>query len=162
VFPIFLPSLKERRDDIPLLVSHFVGRMNRRTGKQIRGLSPAAMRMLMAYEWPGNVRELENAVEHAFVLCNRKDIEPLDLPVEIRQAQQAGVCPPPGDESIPAAPARRQKLTRAALVELLDACDWNKAEAARRAGVSRTAVWKYMKKWKIPLQQEKGADLDPE
>lgn len=153
VFPIFLPPLRERREDIPLLVSHFLRQMNEKTGKQIRNLSQPALRMLMSYGWPGNVRELENAIEHAFVLCNRDAIEPLDLPVEIRQAEQPAECIPVPAAAAPAMIGRK-KLTKDALLELLAACDWNKAEVARQAGLSRTAIWKYMKKWDIPLQRQ--------
>ena len=151
VFPIQLPPLRERREDVPLLVSHFINLMNKKTGKQIQGLFQPAMRLFMDYAWPGNVRELENAIEHAFVLCNRDRIEPLDLPVEIRQADDDRVYSSP-----PAAPEparrKRKKLTKELLLEHLAACDWNKAEVGRRVGLSRTAIWKYMKKWEIPLE----------
>ena len=109
------------------------------------------MRVFLDHSWPGNVRELENAIEHAFVLCNRDQIEISDLPLEIRQ---------PGDECRPRglAGAAEEKsdsakdLSKEELMELLATSHWNKAEVARRLGVSRTAVWKYMKKWEIPLK----------
>jgi two-component system, NtrC family, response regulator HydG len=151
VFPIQVPPLRERREDIPLLVSHFINRMNQKTGKQIQGMARAALRIVMDHTWPGNVRELENAIEHAFVLCHRGQIEPMDLPVEIRQSGPPSICFPPS-----APPTRtggkRQALSKAILLDHLEQCDWNKAEVARRVGVSRTAIWKYMKKWDIPLQ----------
>jgi transcriptional regulator of acetoin/glycerol metabolism len=128
--------------------------MNEKTGKQIRNLSQTALRMFMDYAWPGNVRELENAIEHAFVLCNRDTIEPLDLPAEIRRAEPTAVCATPSGTIATMPAPRRKKLSEAALLELLEACDWNKAEVARRAGLSRTAIWKHMKKWGIPLQRE--------
>jgi PAS domain S-box-containing protein len=151
VFPIVLPPLRMRKEDIPLLTQHFIDLQNRKTGKNIKGVSQYAMRVFLDHSWPGNVRELENAVEHAFVLCSRGQIEISDLPLEIRQ---------PADESHPGAmpgftvrKARIGKdLSKEELLELLKASDWNKAEVARRLGVSRTAVWKYMKKWEIPLQ----------
>ena len=90
VFPIHLPPLRERREDIPILADYFIKRMNKKTGKPITGLSTAAMRVFMDHPWPGNVRELENAIEHAFVLCNRKEIDTVDLPVEIRQPDPSG------------------------------------------------------------------------
>jgi transcriptional regulator with GAF, ATPase, and Fis domain len=152
VFPIVLPPLNIRKDDIPLLTRHFIDRQNHKTGKNITGISQYAMRVFMDHSWPGNVRELENAIEHAFVLCNRDQIEISDLPLEIRQ---------PGDEcrpgAIAGAVARKVRigrdLSKEELMELLEANNWNKAEVARRLGVSRTAVWKYMKKWEIPLQK---------
>lgn len=148
VFPIHLPPLRERREDIPLLTDHFIRSIGQKTGKQVTGLTPAALRIFMEHSWPGNVRELENAIEHAFVLCNSQKIDVADLPIEIRQADVSGVCFP-----APWPTRRRRKMTRDGLLELLDACDWNKAEVGRRVGLSRTAIWKYMKKWDIPLKR---------
>jgi two-component system, NtrC family, response regulator HydG len=150
VFPIHLPTLWERREDIALLSDHFIDQLNRKTGKQIRRLNAEAMRIMMEYHWPGNVRELENAIEHGFVLCNAEEIDVFDLPVEIRQAEYHPHQPeviPPGRTWHPG-----RKLTREGLLQHLLDCDWNKAEVGRRIGLSRTAVWKYMKKWDIPLQ----------
>jgi two-component system, NtrC family, response regulator HydG len=147
VFPIRMPSLRERKEDIPLLVGHFVASQNRKTGKLIRGLTPDAMRLFMDYSWPGNVRELENAIEHAFVLCASDQVDARDLPLEIRFV---GLQSLPENVRRPLPATRR--LTREKLTALLRTCDYNKAEAARRLGISRTAVWKYMKKWDIPLQ----------
>ncbi len=151
VFPINIPLLRERKEDIPLLVSHFIKVQNKKTAKMISGVSQAAMRILMDHDWPGNVRELENAIEHAFVLCNSGHIDVFDLPVEIRQL---GYHPPMQKETNEtknrAHPGKR--LSREGLIELLSECDWNKAEVGRRAGLSRTAIWKYMKKWDIPLK----------
>ena len=151
VFPIQIPPLRTRKEDIPLLVSHFVAAQNKKTGKKIRGLSQAAMRILMDYEWPGNVRELQNAIEHAFVLCGEEYIDVFDLPLEIRQLAYQ----PFKQESSPARAnmvPRRGKLTKEELIDMLYEWNWNKAEVARQIGVSRTAVWKYMKKWGIPLK----------
>lgn len=148
VFPIHLPPLRERREDVPYLVEHFIKHMNRKTGKQVERISQAAMRIFMDYPWPGNVRELENAIEHAFVLCNRNQIDTSDLPIEIRRPEHLIQC----NGSFSSKKMRR-KLSKDTLRELLDECDWNKAEVGRRVGLSRTAIWKYMKKWNIPLQQ---------
>jgi transcriptional regulator with GAF, ATPase, and Fis domain len=148
VFPIYLPPLRNRREDIPLLTRHFIQKFNKKTGKSIQDLSPDAMRILMDYNWPGNVRELENAMEHAFVLATGDQIGIFDLPVEIRQMEYYAACPP---EKTNFAPPPPQKVTKPHLLELLHACAWNKAEVARRLGRSRTSVWKYMKKWDIPL-----------
>jgi two-component system, NtrC family, response regulator HydG len=152
VFPIFIPPLRERKEDIPLLVNHFIDIHKQKTGKHIHHISQNAMRIIMDYHWPGNVRELENAIEHAFVLCSGDRIDVFDLPVEIRQTTYQ----PLTSEAAPAAPkpySRGKKFSREELVELLDACDWNKAEVARRIGLSRTAVWKYMKNLGIPLKK---------
>ncbi|MFO7840022.1 MAG: sigma 54-interacting transcriptional regulator [Desulfosalsimonadaceae bacterium] len=148
VFPITLPPLRHRREDIPLLANHFVEEFNKKTGKSIQGLSTDAMRLLMEYQWPGNVRELENAIEHAFVLCRGDQIGIFDLPVEIRQIEYFTPAQPAEKQTACARPA---KVTKEALMQLLNDCGWNKAEVARRLGRSRTSVWQYMKKWDIPL-----------
>ena len=152
VFPLTIPPLRKRKEDIPLLIAHFIRRQNRKTGKQVAGVTQASMRIFMDHSWPGNVRELENAIEHAFVLCAGKRIDIFDLPVEIRQLayRPSATGLPPGSAS---RSLSRERLTREALLRLLDACGWNKAEVARRVGLSRTAIWKYMKKWHIPLKK---------
>jgi len=151
VFPIVLPPLRQRKEDIPLLTRHFIDRQIQTTGKDIKGISQHAMRIFLDHAWPGNVRELENAIEHAFVLCNRDHIEIFDLPLELRQP--AGEYWPEGMGRMSARkPGINQNLSKQALVKLLETSQWNKAEVARRLGVSRTAVWKYMKKWNIPLK----------
>jgi two-component system response regulator HydG len=150
VFPIHLPPLGDRREDIPILGDHFIKRMNEKTGKKVQGFSSEALRKLMDYPWPGNVRELENAIEHAFVLCNRDMIEDDDFPIEIRMPFSSVDI----RKTIPEKRYRRKKLIREDLLTLLDECDWNKAEVGRRVGLSRTAIWKYMKKWEIPLKKE--------
>jgi len=152
VFPIHIPPLRKRREDVPLLTSHFIKRQNEKTGKRIKGVLPSAMGILMDYNWPGNVRELENAIEHAFVLCVGDQIDIFDLPVEIRQlpyqpAASSKAPHPPHDRF-----SSNTRLSRDMLVEILHECGHNKAEAGRRLGVSRTAIWKYMKKWDIPLK----------
>jgi two-component system response regulator HydG len=151
VFPIHLPSMRERKEDIPILANHFIEKFNRETHKRIQSLSPTAMRIFMDYDWPGNVRELENAVEHAFVLCENNQIDIFDLPVEIRQFDyhryHSRNAEPLRDHNI-----TRFKLTREILLTLLRESGWNKAEVARRSGLSRAAIWKYMKKWEIPLK----------
>ncbi len=149
VFPILIPPLREHKEDIPLLIDHFVEVQNKITGKTINGVSHEAMRILLDYAWPGNVRELENAIEHAFVLCEEEHIDVFDLPLEIRQMKYQPL-PTASTRAFPV--PRRKRPNKDELLELLDACQWNKAEVARRVGLSRTAIWKYMKKWDIPLQ----------
>ncbi|MDY6906087.1 MAG: sigma 54-interacting transcriptional regulator [Thermodesulfobacteriota bacterium] len=152
VFPIHVPPLRNRREDIPLLVTHFIGMENNKTGKAVEGISAEAIRLMMDYHWPGNVRELENAIEHSFVLCRAHGmIDVFDLPVEIRKAEYHTEIT--NKNNFPKVRSSfRTGMTKADLMVLLEECGWNKAEVARRAGVSRTAIWKYMKKWDIPLK----------
>jgi len=87
VLPIHVPPLRERREDIPLLIDHFVTRNNIRLGTQVRGLDTEARRLLFEYPWPGNVRELENTIERAMVLCESDQVAAVDLPERIREAR---------------------------------------------------------------------------
>jgi two-component system response regulator HydG len=152
VFPIYLPPLRIRKDDIPLLVSHFIQKQNQKTAKEINGISQHALRFLMDYSWPGNVRELENAVEHSFVLCQKGQIDVADLPAEVRRGEY-----PPFHDDVAYIPNHslaqaRKKITKETILKLLNEYGWNKAEVGRRVGLSRTSIWKYMKKWNIPLK----------
>jgi len=85
VFPVQLPPLRERKEDIPLLVAHFAHKYNKENQKEIDGVNRAALDVLMEYNWPGNVRELENVIEHAVVLCRKELISPRDLPANLAQ-----------------------------------------------------------------------------
>jgi two-component system response regulator AtoC len=87
VLPIHVPPLRERREDIPLLIDHFTTRNNTRLGTLVRGLDTEARRLLYEYAWPGNVRELENTIERAMVLCESDQITAPDLPERIREAR---------------------------------------------------------------------------
>jgi transcriptional regulator with PAS, ATPase and Fis domain len=149
VFPIHLPPLRQRKKDIPLLINHFIEIKNINSGKRIQDVSTETMRFLLDYAWPGNVRELENTIEHAFVLCTRASIEPNDIPIEIRHPTCYSSTIATYEKS---AYPRRKKPTKAQLVERLTAMDWNKTDVARYFGLSRTSIWKYMKKHGIPLK----------
>ncbi len=87
VLPIPIPPLRERREDIPLLIDHFVARNNGRFNTHLRGLDSEARRMLLEYAWPGNVRELENTIERSMVLCEGEVITAEDLPERVREAK---------------------------------------------------------------------------
>jgi PAS domain S-box-containing protein len=159
VFPIMVPPLRDRREDIPLLIRHFIKKGNQRDHKSIESIDRQGMERLMEHPWPGNIRELENAVEHAFVLCRSNQIIIDDLPLEIREKHSFTKPDHPISNSFLNSsfnPEMSQtspeiKLTKEFLLTLLEESNWNKAEVGRRIRKSRTSVWKYMKKWNIPL-----------
>jgi len=140
VVPIQLPPLRERVEDIPLLVEHFLEKLNRRLGRNVRRVSPEAMQCLMDYDWPGNVRELENALEQALVRCRGEEITPEHLPRQICK----GVGPPIEAEAEDVNPfeAAERQILLAALRE----SGGRRVEAARRLGVSKATLWRKMKK----------------
>jgi transcriptional regulator with GAF, ATPase, and Fis domain len=150
VFPIHIPPLRERKEDVGPLVRHFIDRFNRETGKKLGALTHDAALTLMDYCWPGNIRELENAIEHAFVICRQGDIDLFDLPLEIRRVElRQGMCKPSqavtdAGLSMQSGAATRN-LDRNAVLSALKANNWNKAAAARTLGVDRTTIWRKIK-----------------
>jgi two-component system, NtrC family, response regulator HydG len=151
VFPVHLPALRERKDDIGMLMSHFVKKFNETTGKNISGFNSEAAVTMLDYCWPGNIRELENAIEHAFVTCKEKEIGIFDLPLEIRHVElRASQCTPKTvnntaqDDHID-----KKHITRELLEMILRENDNSRSEVASRLGIDRTTLWRYMKKFGI-------------
>ncbi len=144
VIPIYLPPLRERKDDLPLLINHFIDQLNRRMGKRIRGVSEYAMSALWSYEWPGNIRELEHAIEHAMVLSRGQMIEFSELPMETKRGKESESSPDVKKlfrrNSRTNAEAERSMIEQA----LADASG-NRTRAARILGMSRTTLWRKMK-----------------
>jgi transcriptional regulator with PAS, ATPase and Fis domain len=143
VFPLTIPPLRERPEDIPIIIQHFVGQCNATSGKKIAGLSPAAVARLTSYTWPGNVRELRNAIEYALVLCPGGEIGVHHLPQKVA---------PAGDGLPSAEPLEVRE--RDELVQVLRQVGGNQSAAARQLGVSRVTVWKRMKKHHIDLTRD--------
>jgi PAS domain S-box-containing protein len=143
VFPLTIPPLRERPEDIPIIIQHFLEQHNQKSGKKIAGLSPEAVARLSAYAWPGNVRELRNAIEYALVLCPGGEIDSRHLPQKI--AAEA-ICPP--------SPELSPVQERDELLRILRRAGGNQSAAARMLGVSRVTVWKRMKKHRIDLTRE--------
>jgi PAS domain S-box-containing protein len=138
VIEIDLPPLREKREDIPLLVNHFLNLFNISYKKSIEGISQEALKIFMTYPWPGNVRELQHAIEHAFVLCNSPTITLEYLPPEVRDYSST---------EIPVS-AEHPKISALSTQEILDALiktGWNKAKAARLLGISRPTLYHLIK-----------------
>ncbi len=145
VFPVRLPPLRERVEDIIPIAEAHLARLVRDGGVRSAGLSPGAVAALGAYAWPGNVRELQNALEFAALRAEGGLIEAAHLPEDLRAAPGG-----PGGDGEPAeAVTAEAPFDRARAVAVLGACDWNRAEAARRLGVSRVTLWKRLKAWGV-------------
>jgi len=141
-----LPTLRERREDIPLLVERFIERFNGLMGKEVRGVAGEAMKALMSYHWPGNVRELEHAIEHAFVLVKTATIGLEHLPVELTKPVHHEVAPALGDSQGESTWAKAERRT---IEQALERHRWNKAAASRELGMSRSTLWRKMRKFGI-------------
>ena len=149
VISLELPPLRRRKEDITLLVEHFVERFNRLQKKSVAGFTPGAYSLLLAHDWPGNVRELENIVERAFVLCSGKWIGSEHLPEELTGCRSRSV-EPGGIESVKRA-AEGQSILGA-----LKRNSFNRAAAARELGIHKTTLYRKMKTLDLPLPEQNG------
>jgi len=171
VFPIEIPSLKERREDLPALVDHFVGRFNADEGKAIPGVSPDALAMLAAYDWPGNVRQLENAIFRAVVLSDGGVLKPEDFP------QISGIVSP---GTVAAAPAQKpandlgdqpvhitdgtgelrtlEAIERDLIQFAIDHYSGHMSEVARRLGIGRSTLYRKVREYDLKVRD--GEELD--
>lgn len=145
VIPIYIPPLRERLDDIPLLVHAFVKRLRIKTGKAIIGLSGAALERLTKYSWPGNVRELKSALEYAFVICEKGAISPSQLPPHI--SDNPNEC-----QTLSSQRLRVNAGEKEALITALQQYGGNQSRVAKALGISRGTVWNRMKKYGIDLK----------
>jgi transcriptional regulator with GAF, ATPase, and Fis domain len=136
VVPIYLPSLRERRNDIPLLAEHLLRKALTEVGREDVGLSSEAIDVMMDYDWPGNVRELENAIRYALVKCRDNLLLPEHLPLNTLKAH------------IPTQPSpkkqRKRKLDAETVWRTLEETGGNKLEAAIRLGVSRATLYRFL------------------
>ncbi|MFH2060982.1 MAG: sigma 54-interacting transcriptional regulator [Pseudomonadota bacterium] len=140
VIPIHLPSLKERKIDIPLLAKHFLKKYAAEQGKTILDLDSETMRLLLNYDWPGNIRELENIIEHAVTLSKSDQIYITDLPDQITA----------GMKYIEPHKSKILKATEEELIRsVLEECKWNKTTAAARLGISRSTLYEKFKRFNI-------------
>jgi DNA-binding NtrC family response regulator len=138
VVQVPMPPLRDRREDIPLLIEHFVNLYNQRFNRQIVGLDGDAVKQMTSYAWPGNIRELQHAVEHAFVLCRDDIIGIKHLPPELHELanpQPASPQPSPIETS-------EGEVER--IVAALEKSGWNKSRAARLLGISRRTIYRKM------------------
>lgn len=140
VVEIMLPPLRERREDIPLLVDYFCQKFNENFKKYIDGLAEEVLEKFMNYPWPGNVRELKHVLEYAFILCSGRRIEIIHLPPELRE------------NNTPRVPLKFSPDTDKELEMILSSLEkaaWNKAKAARILGISRCTLHRKINKYKI-------------
>lgn len=136
VFKISLPPLRERMEDVPILIDHFIGQFNKLQNKSIEGVGGDAMSVLMAYPYPGNIRELANIIERAFILCKTGLIEKCHLPESLFTAH----TPPPIENH-----ASLQEMEAAYLIHALKKNGWNRLQTARQLGMHKSTLYRKIK-----------------
>jgi len=140
VMNIYLPPLREKKDDILPLVHHFIEKYRARAIRPIKGISEEAMRILADYDWPGNVRELENVIQRAVIFCRDNYITPQDLDVKAIPPDDSIL---PDGEILPLKEAMK-KFERRLIVKGLRSCEGNRKEAAQLLGINRTTLYNKM------------------
>jgi len=176
VIHLTLPPLRERREDVPMLLAHFLNRYCEENGKPMRQFTPAAMKLMMDYDWPGNVRELENVVERAVVLSTAERVDADLLPESIRskeivkgvRLQLSEFMPPlPGEPGartgadIPQQPSLFQildEIERRIIVDMLDRSGWNQTEAAERFLIPLSTLNQKIKRLGIDVRRRGRGD----
>ena len=143
VVPLRIPPLRERLEDVSLLVEHTLGRIRKETGASARTISDEALALMLAHDWPGNVRELINALQYASVHCRSDTIRPDHLPLEIRDA--GGTVRVGRTAKARSGRGRRRKLDRASVERALEEAGGNKVRAARILGVGRATLYRFLK-----------------
>jgi len=144
VINIHLPPLRERRDDLPILINHFITIFNRKFSKNITSVSPEAYDILSEYPFPGNIRELENIIEHCFILCNRESICVDSLPKRLREKS--------ADYNKNEDVSNLQKLElveRGTIIAVLKKHNGNRRKAAKELSINPSTLWRKMVKLKI-------------
>jgi len=151
VIPIHLPPLRERREDIPLLVETFMQRLKYKTGKPISGIHKEAMDSLMRYAFPGNVRELKSVLQYAFTIAEKGSLDISHLPPQMFAADAPAV-------SVPVPGSHRERRERQELIDALQATGGNQTRAAHLLGINRVTVWNRMRKYGLDLKRELTAN----
>jgi len=149
-FPIFIPPLRERKGDIVVLINHFIAHFNKKLGKNIKGLTKNALKMMYDYDWPGNVRELENTLERCLILTEGEHVDIDVLPMNITSQFGTSSYVPNGklfgDES---AIIPFEKLKEEAIRHALKITEGNIVDAARKLKIGRATLYRLMDKYKI-------------
>jgi DNA-binding NtrC family response regulator len=168
VFPIEIPSLRERREDLPAMVEHFVRRFNAEEGKAVPGVSPEALAMLMTYDWPGNVRQLENSVFRAVVLSDGGSLKPEDFPQISGVVQPVpGLVVPAGRVAVAEAAEQPVTITDASgelrtleaierdLIQFaIDHYSGHMSEVARRLGIGRSTLYRKVREYDLKVRED--------
>jgi len=160
VLPIVLPPLRKRKEDIPVLVEHFLGKYNQRLGTNVEGVTSDVMHLFLNYSWPGNVRELENVLERAMVLTDRNVIQVDDMPSQIVMGTEKGAPPTlPGLSDAVLSIKKSSKVLEKELIQrALAKTKGNKTQAAQLLEISLPALLYKMKDYRVGVNPDHGED----
>ena len=155
VLSVDVPPLRERRDDIPVLINYFLKKHTRNTSRLVRGLTPETRRLLQDYSWPGNVRQLESAIERAILLCEGDLITVDDLPLEVRQEARPAA---EGVFKLPPEGISFEDVERDLIMQAMEQTDYNITKAAKLLGLTFRTLQYRLEKFGIKKPEAKGKD----
>ncbi|MBD3333748.1 response regulator, partial [candidate division GN15 bacterium] len=153
VIPIQIPSLRDRAEDIPLLVTHFVNKVCAKENIPVKQVSAKAMELLLSYRWPGNVRELENVLERAVLLCRSNELDVSDLPEKLAESGDM----PMVQESTPSSPTL-ETMEKAYIHYVMSQTQGKKTEAARILGIDTSTLYRKIQRYDLKLKADKKKD----
>ena len=142
VIPIFVPPLRERKDDIPLLASYFLQKFSRERGKEVTSFSPEVIEILLAHSWPGNVRELENVIDHAIIISKQDKVLAKDLPQFFFQKP----LPPQEFTTL-------QDYEKNLILKTLQDTNWNKHKTSKKLNINRSTLYGKIKRYGLEKRQ---------
>ncbi len=154
VVPITLPSLADRKDDIPMLVHHFLHKCAAGAAHAVRGVLPETLELLQQYRWPGNVRELENAIERAVSLSHGPLLTPEDLPEGIREGAESIEEKQPGKDQTDEGALSLEEVEKRHLIRVLKETKGNKVKAAKILGIDRRTLYRMAERFGLELGDE--------
>jgi two-component system response regulator AtoC len=163
VIMVELPALRERIEDLPVLVNHFLARFSEKTGKRVTQVSDDAMSLMYAYTWPGNIRELEHAIERAVAMTSTSVLYPEDFPVSIiRQSGPSGslrgvAAAPIELAEAGTSPRSLEQMERAHIIKVLQEVSFNKSKAAHILGIDRATLYRKAQRYGISLAEPKAS-----
>jgi transcriptional regulator with PAS, ATPase and Fis domain len=160
VLSLDLPPLRDRRDDIPILISYFLKKHLRNSTHPVRGLAPEVNRIMLDYSWPGNVRQLESAIERAILLCEGELIAVEDLPLEVRQDSRPGS--PDTGFKLPAGGIDFEEVERNLIMQAMERTDYNITKSAKLLGLTFRTLQYRLDKFGIKRPERAGAEEEEE
>ena len=143
VIRIHLPSLRERKDDIPLLAQHFLKKHSQNKGGNARLISRETLSLLMQYDWPGNVRELQNAIQHAIAFTRDDTILPSTLPQHVQAGNDVSISRVESDHM------SLYAVEKAYILQILEKHSWDRAKAATALGIGRATIYRKLKEYDL-------------
>jgi DNA-binding NtrC family response regulator len=155
VLSVDVPPLRERRDDIPVLIDYFLKKHTRNTSRLVRGLTPETRRMMQNYSWPGNVRQLESAIERAILLCEGDLITVEDLPLEVRQESRPVL---EGAFKLPAEGISFEDVERSLIMQAMEQTDYNITKSAKLLGLTFRTLQYRLEKFGIKRPDARGKE----